>query len=542
MRDEGGAMNRAPTFYSISINKEISLMSVSSTKNDISTDKSKQVVRSANWQTMLFWGVILALVVVAVGMRLYQLGVPFDRDGYDEGVYWQTLRAMSAGHALYGDVFYSQPPFFILSTFPGYLLLGGSLWSARFTIALVSLFGLLGAVLLGKALAGRLGAVAALLLLVVNPLYLAESQTIQAEASSAAFSLLAVGLAYLWWEHPAGKRGLYYAALTGITLVLSILCKLLSLTALVPVVLLMLARLWQTWRTQPGAGSAVLRSIAVGIAACIVTAAVVLLPFTGSYQPMVQSVITFHSDAAGVLSSMQQGNAAIIEQALTTFLTLAALYGVVAALLRRDWRVIPLIAWLLATIYLLWHQVPLFQHHLVALTPPLVALAVVGIADPFASATPRRATSNNITMYLSWVAIALILVTAVLDVQQDRAYYRAAQANSVSALTQLEARAAADLRQAITPGQLVVTDAQFIAGLADRDTPPALVDTSAVHIESGYVTLSQLESAASLPQVHAVLFFTGRFQLPAVAAFHIWVARNFHLLHNYGGGRELWAR
>ncbi len=279
----------------------------------------------------------------------------------------------------------------------------------------------------------------------------------------------------------------------------------------------------------------------MGIVACVVTAAVVLLPFTGSYQPMVQSVITFHNDAAGVLSSMQQGNAAIIEQALTTFLTLAALYGVVAALLRRDWRVIPLIAWLLATIYLLWHQVPLFQHHLVALTPPLVALAVVGIADPFANATSRRATSNNITMYLSWVAIALILVTAVLDARQDRAYYRAAQASSVSALTQLEARAAADLRQAITPGQLVVTDAQFIAGLADRNTPPALVDTSAVHIESGYVTLSQLESAASQPQVHAVLFFTGRFQLPAVAAFHSWVARNFHLLHNYGGGRELWV-
>src|SRR5215467_11314768 len=159
-------------------------MSVSSTKNNISIDKTKQVVRSVNWQSILLWAVVIALVVAAIGMRLYQLGVPFDRDSYDEGVYWQTLRAMSAGHALYGDIFYSQPPFFTLSTFPGYILLGGSLWSARFAIALVSLFGLLGAFLLGKALAGRLGAVAALLLLVVNPLYLAESQTLQAEVSS----------------------------------------------------------------------------------------------------------------------------------------------------------------------------------------------------------------------------------------------------------------------------------------------------------------------------------------------------------------------
>src|SRR5713101_7248223 len=173
--------HRAPTFYSISINKEIFLMSVSSTKNDISTDKSKQVVRSANWQTMLFWGVILALVVVAVGMRLYQLGVPFDRDGYDEGVYWQSLRAMSAGHALYQQIFYSQPPFFLLSIYPFFALFGGTLWSARLGVALISLLGLLGAFLLGKALSGRVGAIAALLLLLVNPLYLTESQTLQAE-------------------------------------------------------------------------------------------------------------------------------------------------------------------------------------------------------------------------------------------------------------------------------------------------------------------------------------------------------------------------
>src|SRR5207248_10346762 len=111
-----------------------------------------------------------------------------------------------AGHALYRDIFYSQPPFFLLSTFPSYILFGSSLWSARLGIALVSLLGLLGAFLLGKALSGRLGAIAALLLAVVDPLYLAQSQTLQAEASSMAFALLAVGLAFLWWEHGRVKE------------------------------------------------------------------------------------------------------------------------------------------------------------------------------------------------------------------------------------------------------------------------------------------------------------------------------------------------
>src|SRR6266699_1619897 len=138
-------------------------MSVSATKNDISTPGTKRTRPNANWQTMLLWGAVVVLVAVAVGMRLYHLGLPFDRDGYDEGVYWQTLRSMSAGHALYQDIFYAQPPFFVLSTFPGYVLFGSSLWSARLAIALVSLFGLLGAFLLGKALSGNLGALAALL-------------------------------------------------------------------------------------------------------------------------------------------------------------------------------------------------------------------------------------------------------------------------------------------------------------------------------------------------------------------------------------------
>ncbi len=518
-------------------------MSVSTTKNDISTGKTKQEVHYPDWKTILLWGAMVALVVIAIGMRLYQLGLPFDRDGYDEGVYWQTLRSMSAGHALYQDIFYAQPPFFVLSTFPGYVLFGSSLWSARLAIALVSLFGLLGAFLLGKALSGYLGALAALLLLIVNPLYLAQSQTIQAEVSSAAFSLLAVGLAYLWWEHPEGVRGICYATLTGVTLTLSILCKLLSVSILVPIVLLMLARVWQSWHKRTGAHFAGLLPIIAGVGACILTMAVLLLPFTGSYTSLVQSVITFHNDAASVLDSNQQGNLFIIEHALFTFLALSAAYGLMVALVRQDWRVIPLIGWLLATLYLLWHQVPLFQHHLVALTPPLVALSIMGIGNP--SAKNKSTLSRSIpraTTYFTWVAIALMLVTAVLDVRQDRLYYRTAEANSVSGLTQLEAHVAADLRKAITPDQLVVTDAQFIAGLADRSTPPALVDTSAVRINSGYLTLSQLESSTSRSQVHAVLFFTGRFHLPNVAAFHAWVAQNFHLLHDYGGGRELWAR
>src|SRR5437660_9432300 len=90
-----------------------------------------------SWQILIVGLIAIALLGIAIWTRLHDLGLPFDRDGYDEGVYWQSLRAMSAGHPLYQQIFYSQPPFFLLSIFPTYLLLGQALWSARLGIAII---------------------------------------------------------------------------------------------------------------------------------------------------------------------------------------------------------------------------------------------------------------------------------------------------------------------------------------------------------------------------------------------------------------------
>jgi len=58
---------------------------------------TKSSLSKQHWLTLLTWMTVLALFVVAIWMRLHLLDVPFDRDSYDEGVYWQSLRSMSAG-------------------------------------------------------------------------------------------------------------------------------------------------------------------------------------------------------------------------------------------------------------------------------------------------------------------------------------------------------------------------------------------------------------------------------------------------------------
>ncbi len=106
---------------------------------------------------------------------------------------------------------------------------------------------------------------------------------------------------------------------------------------------------------------------------------------------------------------------------------------------------------------------------------------------------------------------------------------------------QLSLHAVQDLQQFTKQGQLVITDAQFIAAQANRNTPASLVDTSEVRIIVGYLPTRQLREEASQPQVYAILFYTDRLDrfLPS---FYNWVQYHFHLAYYYGEGKELWVR
>ncbi|HEY0757002.1 MAG TPA: glycosyltransferase family 39 protein [Ktedonobacteraceae bacterium] len=554
-------------------------MSISLDQTHSLPDKSQTPVRPAptstsRWLVLAYWSAIVLTLVAAVSMRLYHLDLPFDRDSYDEGVYWQSLRSMLNGQSLYSGIFYSQPPLFLLSTYPGFALFGASLWAARFSIALVSLLGFLGAYILGRTLAGRLGGLAALLLLLVDPLYLAQSQTIQAEASSVAFTLLAVAFAFLWWQQPDGRRGLCWAALCGLTFSLSLLCKLLCISTLVPIALLMLARAWQISRGKAGTSGRSWLPLLVGMGVAALTIAVALLPYAGSLKVVWADVWTFHTEAAKVAALPRIINLQRIGVALLSLTTLAALYGLLSALLRQDWRVLPVLAWLLITFFSLFNQQPLFIHHLVALEPPLITLALLGLARPAAYKGLLNSLPARVERLASFIepepllkllasykaslvqrvpekqgrlifgaALILLLAACTGGFWQDVNYYQGADAYVATPLIQQNLHVANDLRQAIGPDQWVVTDGQFIAGLANRSTPPLLVDTSSVRLLTGYVTLAQLEQATINPRVHAVLFYTSRFYyIHQAAGFHAWVAARFHLLHKYGPGQELWAR
>ena len=499
--------------------------------------------RRANlWRRGLLALSLVALFALALYVYLHTLDLPFDRDSYDEGVYWQTLRAMGAGYHLYSPTFYSQPPAFLLSIYPLYAIFGQTLWSARLGIVVVALLGLGGAFLLGKALHGPLVGLVALVLLMLSPLYLAAGQTLQAEGPQVAFSMLAVAFAYLWWEQPTGWKGMCYAALSTLTLMLSILSKLFGVATLVPIGLLALAQCWhviQLQRTKPGphprSDRQQFKSLLLGYAVFLIATLLILAPFATAWPSFWSEVVTFHTAAKTISSTI--GNL----QQIQTFwqqnvLTYTALYGTLVALWRRDWRVLPLLAGMLTLVYLLWQQAPLFAHHFVILVPALVGLSILGFG-PFPS---RLRDISRVTWATSLICLLLVLFTLFSDVRGDQAHYRDMRAQASAGSTQASLRVAHDLQETTRPEQFVITDAQFIAGLAQRNTPPELVDTSYVRINTGFVTTRQVIQIAGQPRVQAVLFYTGRLQ--KLAGLHDWVSQHFRRVHTYGGEQELWVK
>ncbi len=492
---------------------------------------------------------LLAVVaVLAVALRLFPLGGGML--DYDEGVYWQSLRAMAAGHPLFAQVFSSQPPAFLDLIYPFYALFGQSIAAARLGIAVYSLIGLAAIYVIGRQVAGRWAGLAACALLAFDPAYLAESHTLQAEAPSVAFTLVCVALAVSAAQAPVPSRRRVLAALAGAAFALGILIKLWDVVALVPVALCLAAPLASargfyllprpTARGKPSPGvRPTVENLALFALGALAAGALILAPYLPQWDALWSQVVAFPI-AAGRTSGhgLRYNLSLLLSNGLQYLLAIAALVGLVLGLQARDWRVVPPLLWLGASALLLLDQQPLFDHHLVLLSPPLALLAalMLPLAVGQAPAAIRRADSMPFAMVASaplpFLVFAVTIATLGLGILRVQ--------DAAASPTTDQARAALALERLTVPGDVVASDDQYAAALAGRDVPPELVDTSQVRIASGYLTAAQLEAVLTRDDVRAILFESGRFNL--IPGFTGWVRANYTEVVDLGDGRGLYIK
>ena len=513
----------------------------------------------------------MLICVLAAVPRLLALN-GFSAD-YDEGVYWQSLRAMAHGYPLFTQIFSSQPPFFLLAIYPFYALFGQTLAAARFGIAVWSLVGIVAIYFAGRALAGRWCGLLACALLAADPLYLRESHTLQAEAPSVALMTLCVAFAATAMRSSQGRGRRALTALAGVAFGLGMLTKLWDVVAIVPAALLLTQPFWATLVYKDGhlrqprraallAGARQsLPDILWFAAGALAALIAVLLPFIGAWSTLYDQAVRFHVAAGSAVNRGLRYNLRLISQDGNELpIVLVALTSVALAVWRRAWIAAPVALWLVASLVVLIQQQPLLDHHVTLLAPPLALLAGLALPLLVKGSIARRSMPHpypamrkrswlggripsplpswgkgrerdlaRVVVALAGLALLICAVLSVLETSAARAPVRDAQIQM-----------AIMLRLRTTPSDLVASDDQYITALADRDVPPQLVDTSQVRIASGYLTATQLERIITRSDTRVILFASGRFDL--VPGFRQWVDQSFTKIADFGGGRALYMK
>jgi 4-amino-4-deoxy-L-arabinose transferase-like glycosyltransferase len=520
----------------------------------------------------------LGVLVAGIFLRLNNLGLPVDN--YDEGVYVSSLRSLATGHTLYAQVYCGQPPLFLLLLLPWYRLFGLTLAAARLGVVAYSLIGQGAMWWLGWQLGGRRVGLIALTLLAFDPLYLAQSRSVQAEAPALAFSILAVALA----AHARRKPDLRYAALCGVALGVGFMIKLFVVPAIIPIGAFLLAPMWhdlvaeslaqRQWPTRARLNEPLRASWPTVAASVGAFLAVVLLAFFSQPDRGAEwaQVIGLHAHATGALANQRGNNLHLFlgiwwEIPLCAAGTLAGIWG----WQRGQWTATVIALWGAACIIVLALQTPLFDHHLALLPPAFIpgAALLPGLIVPHPHPAPtppqRRGSAPRIArasvrslqpgravlfaprdksprgpflarlslphIVSGWLAL-LLLIAFGKSLGQEIA----AQRSLPTGLLQ----AASGVQFYTLPDDQIVTDDQTIAVFANREVPAALVDTSTVRITSGALTTQQVIAAASNPRVVAILWYSGRFAL--LPGLKTWVQRHFVLAIDYGSGRGLYLR
>ena len=265
------------------------------------SDQNRSAKLESTYTTQIAIFICFAVTSAAIAVDMHAITLSNEAD---EGVYWQSLRAMSAGYHLYSQIFYSQPPLFLMSIYPFYELLGSTITAARLGIATLSLLGLFGAYLMGKAFGGR------------GRRYCRRASS-YGHADLSRASSCSARRRTIYRSHGSCRRSCFHvvrasyrAARNSIlhfiltALVAAVLIKLLAVTAIVPIVLLALARMWQIRNDHNGKHSGIIYAqLGVATIAALFVALVILAPFLHSWNSLMDQVVKFHLAAKKMMVS-----------------------------------------------------------------------------------------------------------------------------------------------------------------------------------------------------------------------------------------------
>jgi len=483
--------------------------------------------------------VVIAVMAFCYAARNAYSGLGRYGDWYDQGVYLESARLMIHGFRPYQEIFASQPPMWLPAVSLFFHLFGTNLLAAQILTATSGLVMLVAVMLSVGQVTGRGSAVFAGLLIVLSPIELEWSRVVVPEVPFAALAAVGMALAIRYVRN--GNR--FWLIAAACSMACSILIKVLGLFVLPSFVGLVIAR----WASAAGIQQRkrlrlmTTDMLVVAVAAAAVIGSSMLRSYSGT---MWNQVVTFHLVARTVYPSMT-----IVEriQLIALFMKDERLLIAVSPLaflcLMDGLEGAAIMAWPVFTLLGLIYQRPLFSHHMIALIPALAVAAGVGsgYCAALSAAFFRWCRTQSDLIRGAWRAAYVAAAVAVAVVLVGEGWIAANQ-QQILVSKVLDERKDIGIAQTIDqntrPDEMMATDAQSVAFLAERDVPPELADTSFLRIQTGYLTSEEFIKASEKYHVRLLLFWTGRLNtLPGLVE---WARANFPRRLDFGNGRVLY--
>ena len=463
------------------------------------------------WRRLMAWAAV-AVVVAFIAAEAILLNARI-RD-FDEGVYWQSIRAIARGEPLFSSVFAPQPPGFYYALVPLYAL-AHSLASLRLTVLIFGSIGLISTYVAARLLAGPAAGLIALVLAATSPLYFHESAILQADGPSVALSMLAVALALL--AARSGRRtGQFVAGAAGLALAAAIGIKFLGAVTAIPIAIVLLS----DRRRRELAASAF-----VGL---IVGSIIVFLPAVPSLRTAFDDLVLTHTRAGQFVHQGLADNARAIFLHREVPLEALALVGAILGLLRRDRAIVMPLVWVGVSIAAVLFYHPLFVHHVVMLSLALALTAAVGLTPhPY---PPPQGGREILSPGGGRVLASVVLVFATAAAG---AYVALSDVQLAMVPDLHDAEMTAAVRAVSGPGEFWISDNPFAVAAADRDIPGPLVDTSTQRTHAGLLTVDDLEAARARYRPRWLL--EDSFRLDVIPGYRPWLNEHFHAVENLGG-------
>jgi len=428
----------------------------------------------------------------------------------DEGIYLTSFLLVNRGNTPYKKTYFSQPPGFLLSIYPGFVLLGKTLPAARLTISFWSIIGFLTIIWIGFEFKNKWTGLLVISLLILTPTYFNQSLTFQSDILITTFSLISLAtvirfrniLHLPWFIISVFFLNLAFWAKFDVTFFPSFLLfiflllkeKKISIKYLINLIL-------------------IFSVISLGFFVLLIA------PF-GIKEVFSNSILLRFQAAASSSSSFFLFDYLKKDFVLSMIILISLFLSFIKNKdIRYPTNIIYL--WSIFVLIVFFFYKPLFPHHLVILTVPIVLLFSLLIDSYF----------SNKKIFRSLVLIILMISLG------NRIYITVKTSSNL--INDQQQKAVEIINKYTNINDIVVSDEEILNGLSGRLPPPELSDISQVRIRSNNLTPVNFKKIINTYKPKLIIPWNGR--LESIKKFKENLA-DYKILTSFSNSKNIYIR